>query len=289
MTGTIRLGTAGWVYEPWRDNFYPKGLRQKDELSYASARLGNIEINATFYSHQKAASFENWASATPNGFVFSVKGHQLITHIKRLKDVEIPLANFFASGVLALGAKLGPFCWQLPGNSRYDADRMAAFLALLPRTPEALVALAARSEGLKNEPYLDAGGVTQVRHAIEVRHESFATSRFIEQLRAHNVALVIADTAEWPYIDQTADFSYARLQGAPGAEAYTPEERSVRGDWLKAWAEGRPIADGTYVTGPEAGPPPRDVHAFFVSTDKDNAPHNARAVMAQLGLKGPGE
>jgi len=289
MTGTIRLGTAGWVYEPWRDNFYPKGLKQKDELSYSSARLGNIEINATFYSHQKAASFENWAAATPDDFVFSVKGHQLVTHIKRLKDVEIPVANFLASGVLALGRKLGPFCWQLPGNTRYDADRMEAFLALLPHTPEALVALASKSEGLKNEPYLDAAGVTKVRHAIEVRHESFATPRFIEQLRAHNVALVVADTSEWRYIDQTADFAYARLQGAPGAEAYTADERAVRGQWLKAWAEGRPVGDGKYVTGPEASPPPRDVHAFFVSTDKDNAPHNARAVMAQLGLAGPGE
>ncbi len=289
MTGTIRLGTAGWVYEPWRDNFYPKGLKQKDELAYSAARLGNIEINATFYSHQKAASFQNWAGATPENFVFSVKGHQLITHIKRLKDVEIPLANFFASGVLALGDKLGPFCWQLPGNAKYDAERVESFLALLPHTPEALLALAGKSEGLKNEPYLDLAGVTKIRHAIEVRHESFATPQFIEQLRAHNVALVVADTAEWAYIDQTADFAYARLQGAPGFEGYTADERALRGEWLRAWAEGRPVTDGPYVTGPEASPPPRDVHAFFVSTDKDNAPHNARAVMAQLGLKGPGE
>ena len=288
-TGTIRLGTAGWVYEPWRDNFYPKGLKQKDELAYSSAHLGNIEINATFYSHQKAASFQNWAAATPDDFVFSVKGHQFVTHIKRLKDVEIPVANFLASGVLALGRKLGPICWQLPGNTKYDAERMETFLALLPHTPEALVALAGKAEGLKTEPYLDVTGITRVRHAIEVRHESFAEPRFIAQLRAHNVALVVADTAEWPVIDQTADFSYARLQGAPGAEAYTPEQRSIRGRWLKAWAEGRPVADGRYVTAAEASPPPRDVHAFFVSTDKDNAPHNARAVMAELGLTGPGE
>jgi uncharacterized protein YecE (DUF72 family) len=289
MVGTIRLGTAGWVYAPWRDNFYPKGLKQKDELAYASARLGNIEINATFYSHQKAASFQNWAAATPDGFVFPVKGHQLVTHIRRLKDVAIPLANFFASGVLALGSKLGPFCWQLPGNSKYDPDRMEAFLGLLPHTPAALLALAGKAEGLKTEPWLDTTGISKVRHAIEVRHESFATPRFIEQLRANNVALVVADTAEWPYIDQTADFAYARLQGAPGAERYTPDERDVRGRWLKAWAEGHPVAEGRYVTVPEASAPPRDVFAFFVSTDKDNAPHNARAVMAQLGLVGPGE
>ena len=142
MAGTIRLGTAGWVFEPWRQSFYPKGLPQKQELSYAAARLGNIEINATFYSHQKAASFANWASQTPENFVFTVKGHQLVTHLKKLKDVEIPLANFFASGVMALGSRLGAFCWQLPSNLGYDEARLEAFLSLLPKTPEALVALA---------------------------------------------------------------------------------------------------------------------------------------------------
>ncbi|MBN9310417.1 DUF72 domain-containing protein [Devosia sp.] len=289
MAGTIRVGTAGWVFEPWRKSYYPEGLKQKDELAYSSARLGSIEINATFYSHQKAASFSNWAAQTPPGFVFTVKGHQFVTHIKRLKDVELPLANFFASGVMALGDRLGPFCWQLPGNSSYDEDRMEAFLALLPRTPEALVALAARTDYDKNPPFLDATGITRVRHAIEVRHKSFADPRFIAQLRAHNVALVVADTADWPYADQTADFAYARLQGAPGSESYSPGERDLRAQWLRAWSEGRP-ADGAPLVAP-AGPVPgdRDVFAFFVSTDKEHAPHNARAVMAALGLSGPGE
>lgn len=289
MAGTIRLGTAGWVFEPWRKTFYPEGLKQKDELAYSSRHLGNIEINAAFYSHQKPESFANWAAATPDSFVFSVKGHQLITHIKRLKDVEIPLANFFASGVMALGSKLGPFCWQLPGNSKYDADRMESFLSLLPHTPEALVALAKKGDFDKREPHLDATGITRVRHAIEVRHESFADPRFIAQLRAHNVALVVADTADWPYIDQTADFSYARLQGAPGAEAYTEAERDIRAGWLQSWSTGTPVTDGRYVAAAEASPPERDVHAFFVSTDKEHAPQNARAVMAKLGLTGPGE
>ena len=288
MAGTIRLGTAGWVFEPWRKSFYPEGLKQKDELAFASRHLGNIEINATFYSHQKPESFSNWAAATPEDFVFSVKGHQLVTHIKRLKDVELPLANFFASGVMALGRKLGPFCWQLPGNVSYDEARMEAFLALLPQTPEALLALAQKGNFDKREPHLDATGITRVRHAIEVRSKSFADARFIAQLRSHNVALVVADTADWPYLDQTADFSYARLQGAPGAEAYTEVERNVRAGWLDAWSSGKPV-DGPYITAAEAALPARDVHAFFVSTDKEHAPQNARAVMAQLGLKGPGE
>jgi uncharacterized protein YecE (DUF72 family) len=290
VTGTIRLGTAGWVFPPWRDNFYPKGLPQKQELAYAGARLGAIEINSTFYSHQKPQSFAAWAAEVPDGFMFAVKGHQFVTHIKRLKDVETPLANFFASGVMALGSKLGPFCWQLPGNVTYDAERMEAFLGLLPHSAEALVALAERhDEKLKTPPFLAPVGVGRVRHAIEVRHKSFAVPGFIEQLRRHNVALVVADTADWPYWDQTAHFSYARLQGAPGEDAYSGDERSRRGAWIGQLATGEACDAGPLVAAAEQRPPEREVFAFFVSTDKEHAPANARAVMAQLGLSGPGE
>jgi uncharacterized protein YecE (DUF72 family) len=271
--GTIRLGIAGWVFDEWRGGaFYPEGLKQKQELAYASRHLGSIEINATFYSHQKAASFEGWAAETPEDFVFSVKGHQLVTHLKRLKEVELPLANFFASGVLALGKRLGPFCWQLPGNMKYEAARLEAFVRLLPKDPEALL-----------EPFLDVSGISQVRHAIEFRHESFATAEVIELLRAHNVALVTADTAEWPVADRTADFVYCRLQGAPGAASYSPAERDSRANWLKAWAEGK-LADAPTLLPPEARPP-ADLFAYFVSTDKPHAPANAMAVMQTLGLK----
>ena len=288
MSGTIRLGTAGWVFEPWRGSFYPKGLPQKQELAFASARLGNIEINATFYSHQKPQSFTTWAAQVPDGFVFTVKGHQLVTHLKKLKDVEVPLANFFASGVLALGSKLGPFCWQLPGNLTYDEARLETFLGLLPHDSDALLRLAGKSdERLKEPPFLDTSRIGAVRHAIEVRHSSFATPRFIEQLRRHNVALVIADTSDWPYVDQTADFAYCRLQGAPGKDAYSPAERSVRAAWLGNLAAGQSLAAPT-VAPPDAERE-RDVFAFFVSTDKEHAPDNARAVMAELGLRGPGE
>lgn len=287
MSATIRLGTAGWVFEPWRGSFYPKGLTQKQELAYAAARLGTIEINATFYSHQKPSSFAKWAAEVPDDFVFTVKGHQLVTHLKKLKDVEVPLANFFASGVLALGRKLGPFCWQLPGNLGYDADRLEAFLALLPHDVDALLALAGKADDRLKEPaFLDATGVGAIRHAIEVRHQSFAVPAFIEQLRRHNVALVTADTADWPYVDQTADFAYLRLQGAPGMEAYTPKERSERAGWLADLAAGRPVQ--APLIAPAGSSVPRDVFAFFVSTDKEHAPDNARAVMAELGLKGPG-
>ncbi len=289
MGGAIRLGTAGWVYAPWRGSFYPEGLKQKDELAHASAHLGSIEINATFRQHQSPQSFARWAAEAPEGFVFSVKGHQLVTHLKRLKDVEVPLANMFGSGVLALGSRLGPFCWQLPPNVTYDAERMEAFLQLLPHTPDALVELARKAdERLGHPPFLEVAGVTQIRHAIEVRHESFATPAFLTQLRRHNVALVASDTAEWPHFDQTADFAYLRLQGAPGAERYDGAQLKQRGGWIADLSAGR-TPDAPRLDAAEKAPPARDVYAYFVSTDKEHAPHNARAVMAELGLRGPGE
>ena len=276
---------AGWVFDEWRGGqFYPAGHKQKDELSFASRHVTGIEINATFYSNQKAKTFENWASQTPPGFRFSVKGHQLVTHIKKLKDVEVPLANFFASGVLALGGRLGPICWQLPGNLSFNPERIEGFLKLLPHTAKDAVALAQRHDERVAEPALDTAGISTVRHAIEVRHKSFADPAFIALLRAHNVALVVADTADWPYFDQTADFTYCRLQGAPGADHYEPAELDAWARRLKALSAGKPLSDGTFVEPEQANPPDRDIFAFFVSTDKPNAPRNAIGIMERLGL-----
>ena len=174
MAGIARTGTAGWVFEPWRGTFFPEGLVQKKELAYASSRLGTIEINATFRANQKPESFAKWAGEARDGFVFSIKGPQLVTHIKRLKNCEQELANFFASGPLALGAKLGPFIWQLPPNVSYNRDVLSAFLALLPRTTADYVALAGKAdERLKSKPYLNTDGVGPIRHAIEMRNASF--------------------------------------------------------------------------------------------------------------------
>jgi uncharacterized protein YecE (DUF72 family) len=282
MAGTIRTGIAGWVYDEWRGGaFYPEGLKQKEELAYASRALTTIEINSTFYSHQKPASFEVWAAQTPDDFVFPVKGHQGITHIKRLKDVELPLANFFASGVLALGKRLGPFVWQLPGNMKYDAARMETFLALLPKTPDALLALAKKHDEKTKSPYFEMSGIDRVRHAIEVRHTSFAEPAFIEMLRANNVALIIADTSEWPAMDPTADFIYCRLQGAPGSDHYEDADLDVWAKRFSAFAAGKQV-EGTFVGAPEKSPKPKDVFAHFVSTDKKNAPRNAIALAKKL-------
>jgi uncharacterized protein YecE (DUF72 family) len=190
MAGTIRTGMAGWIFPEWRHGqFYPEGLKQKEELAWASRHVTAIEINSTFYQNQKPASFESWAAQTPETFVFTVKGHQVVTHIKRLKEVEQPVELFFNS-IAALGKRLGAVCWQLPPNFKLDLMRIEAFFRLLPR---------------------------DIRQAIEVRSTAFANPEFVDLLRTHNVALAVADTAEWPYYDQTADFTYGRLQGAAGA------------------------------------------------------------------------
>lgn len=275
---------AGWVFDAWRGGkFYPKGVKHADELAWASRQVTAIEINATFYKLQDPASFTAWAAATPEDFVFTVKGTQTITHHKRLKDVETPLANFFASGVLALGKRLGPICWQLPGNFKYDRERLAAFLALLPKTRQAALALARQHDALLPTPHLNAKGVSAIRHAIEVRHESFAVPEFIADLRRHNVALVVSDTADWPYGDQTADFTYCRLQGAPGADRYTPKALAGWADRLAALAGGLPT-DLSQVVAATPKAADRDVFAFFVATDKANAPGNAMSVARRLNI-----
>ncbi|HTJ57204.1 MAG TPA: DUF72 domain-containing protein [Devosiaceae bacterium] len=285
--GKIRVGIAGWNFADWRGEFYPKGLPQKQELNYASRALGAIEINSTFYGHQKPESFAAWAADTPEDFRFSVKAHQVITHIKRLKEVEGSLANFFGSGVLALGARLGPFVWQLPPNLSFNAERMETFFALLPQTPEALVALAEKADGVKRPPFTEATGIARVRHAIEVRHKSFADPGFIDLLSRHNIALITADTAEWPNMDVTADFAYLRLQGAPGADHYEETELDLWAERLKALASGERLPGGIFAGAGVGDGKPRDVFAYFVSTDKVHAPRNAMAVMQRLGVEPP--
>ena len=212
-----------------------------------------------------------------------MKGHQGITHIKRLKDVATPVANFLASGPLALGKRLGPFVWQLPPNMKFDPARMEAFLDLLPRTPDALLALARTHDDKTRAPFLDASGIATVRHAVEVRHESFADPAFIALMRAHNVALVVADTDRWPTLDPTADFIYCRLQGAPGSDHYEPADIDRWAARVRAWADGRPMTDGPFVVASETDPMPRDVFVHFVSTDKEHAPRNAMALAERLG------
>ncbi len=214
--GRIRIGISGWRYPPWRRGaFYPQGLPQRRELAYAAGLFATIEINGTFYSLQRPERFAEWHAATPRGFVFAVKGGRFITHMKKLKDVEAPLANFFASGVLRLKEKLGPILWQFPPNLGFDEARFEAFFALLPRDTDAAARLARRHDHrVAGRAFFEAQPTRSIRHAVEIRHESFRTPRFVALLRRHRIALVFADAVGWPYFeDVTADFLYLRFHG----------------------------------------------------------------------------
>ncbi len=212
--GAVRIGMAGWVYPDWRGTFYPKGTTQKNELAYASRQVTSIELNGSFYSLQKPSSWQNWRESTPDDFVFSVKAPRFITHIRRLDDVHEPLANFFASGILSLGTKLGPVLWQLPPSLEFEPYLIERFLAMLLHTTTEAVALAAqRGARMTGKEYLETDAERPVRHAFEMRHPSFNSVEAVELLRRHGVAAVYGDSeGKWPVVDAvTADFRYARL------------------------------------------------------------------------------
>jgi uncharacterized protein YecE (DUF72 family) len=290
MPGTIRIGISGWRYEPWRGVFYPADLPQRSELAFASRRLSTIEINGSFYSLQRPEYYARWHDETPDGFVFSVKGGRYITHMRRLRDIEAPLANFLASGIANLGAKLGPFLWQFPPSFRFDADRLRAFLALLPRDTDAATALARRRDArLAGRARLAYGPTRPLRHAIEVRHESFETPAFVELLREQRIALVVADTAgTWPYAeDLTADFVYVRLHGDRElyVSGYTPSALERWAARIRTWAAGRQVADARLLApGARAPLVPRDVYVYFDNDIKVKAPRDAMRLAGMLGV-----
>ena len=193
---TLRIGISGWRYAPWRGVFYPKDLPQRAELEYASRQVGSIELNGSFYSLQRPASYARWSADTPRGFVFAVKGPRFITHVKRLRDIDGPLANFLASGIFELGPKLGPILWQTPPNLHFDEALFDAFLARLPRDTAQAAELARRHDGhIKGPVSVTPDRKRRLRHALEIRHPSFMCEDFIALLRRHKVALVVADTA----------------------------------------------------------------------------------------------
>ena len=284
----IRIGVSGWTYTPWRGNFYPTGLRQKDELSYAASQFNALEINGTFYGMQVPQSFARWAAAVPDDFVFAVKGPRFLTHMLKLTRIEAPLANFFASGPLALGHKLGPILWQFPERFGFDPDRLLPFFEMLPRTHSAAARLAARHDHrLRAAAHLEIVDDLPIRHAIEIRHAGFREPRFIDLLRRHNVALVCADTVDWPLLmDLTADFAYCRLHGSTELykSRYSQAEIERWAGRVDAWAHGRRMADGNFVTAPLDDGKRRDVYVFFDNTDKLQAPDNARELMQALDV-----
>ena len=287
---TIRIGISGWRYPPWRGKFYPPGLRQDDELAYAASHLSSIEINGSFYSLQRPESYAAWYAAAPKGFVFANKGNRFITHTLRLRDPVKPLANVFASGVFALREKLGPFLWQLPPNFQFDADRLEGFLSQLPHDTAAALALARMHEPrMLGRELLEIDRKRPLRHAIEVRHESFQDPAFIALLRKYKVALVVADTAgKWPYMeDVTAGFMYLRLHGDAElyASGYSDEALARWAGRIRAWTTGGQPEDAHLVS--STAPPKRatrDLYCFFDNDIKVRSPYDARRLMDVLGL-----
>ncbi|MGH7132133.1 MAG: DUF72 domain-containing protein [Phycisphaerales bacterium] len=291
----LRVGISGWTFAPWRGNFYPKGLTQKRELAYASRRFNALEINGTFYSLQRPESFRNWYEQTPPGFVFTLKGPEYLTHKRRLKEPLQPLANFFASGVLGLREKLGAILWQLPPNMIFDKDRVAEFLDLLPHDTTELVRLAKKHDSfVEGHVELETDAKRPVRHAVEFRHESFMTEPFVDLLRKHNVAMVIADAAsKFPTAeDVTADWIYVRLHGARELDetGYTPREIAGWAGKIRAWSKGGEPPDPRRIGGKApAAKSGRDVYTFFDNTAvKLRSPVDARRMVEELGA-GPSE
>ena len=264
-----RIGISGWTYAPWRGVFYPPKLPHRLELEYAAERLDSIEINGSFYSLQRPTSYRTWAERTPDEFVFSVKGGRYITHILRLKNARGAVANFFASGVLALGPKLGPLLWQLPPTLQFEVGEVDAFLGMLPRTTTEAAVLARETTLKEDRTHLAAGEERPLRHAVEVRHASFDVPDVVALARAHGVAIVLADTAgRYPVIrETTADFVYVRLHG--DEELYTS---GYTEESLDRWAAelGVHLAQGT------------DVYAYFDNDVKVRAPYDAMGLRDRL-------
>jgi len=286
----MRIGISGWRYEPWRKVFYPDDLAQHRELEFASRAFPSIEINGSFYSLQSPASWTAWHDATPGDFVFSVKGPRYITHILRLRNVLRPLANFFASGVFNLRGKLGPILWQFPPQLAYDVGLFEQFLAMLPRDTAAALQLARRRDArMHGRSTLRIDANRRLRHAVEIRHPSFATGEFVAQLRRHGIALVVADTAgKWPYLeDVTADFLYLRLHGDKQlyASGYTDAALDRWADRIRRWQLGGEPADAQRVGGRATARRGRDVYCYFDNDIKVRAPFDADRLMTRLGLQ----
>lgn len=260
----IRIGVGGWTFEPWRQTFYPAGLRQKDELSWMASQLSAVEVNGTFYRTQTPATFRSWHDATPDSFTFTLKAPRYATNRKVLAEAGDSIARFTDSGIAELGPKLGPILWQFAPTKRFEADDTAAFLDLLPREVHGL----------------------RLRHAVEVRHPSFAAPEFVEMTRERGIAIVLAGDSDYPAIpDPTADFAYLRIMGTEeGFEAgYAPKALDLWAARVRALAAGAapeglaPVAEGA------PAPVERDVFLFVISGHKALNPRAAMALRARLG------
>ncbi len=283
------IGVSGWSYKAWRGDFYPDDLPRRRELAYLSRRFNAVEVNGTFYSLQKPETFRRWREATASDFLFAVKGSRFITHAKKLKEVEKPLANFFAQGVLRLGEKLGPILWQFPASFRFDEARLAAFLELLPRDTEEAARLASRhDERVAGRAHAETDRRRRLRHALEVRRPDWLGPRLVRLLRRHGVALAFSHSADWPYAEElTAGFVYLRLHGAPHTYASEYGAKAL-GRWagrIRRWRNGDEPPDAERVT--DRKPPRRkgrDVYAFFDNDAEGHAPRDAERLAERVGM-----
>ena len=256
-------------------------------MSYVSRHFATVEINGTHYSLQRPEFFARWHDETPHDFVFAVKGSRFVTHMKQLNDIEAPLANFFAQGVLRLDAKLGPILWQFSPRFVFDADKLDRFFTLLPRDSEAAAALAQRHDHrVAGRAWTAPARRRELRHAVEIRHQSFLDREFIRLLRQHDIALVFADTVDWPYAeDITADFVYLRLHGSEElyASGYDDDALDRWAARIRAWSAGLQPDDAQLID--RAARPPshrRDVYVYFDNDAKGRAPFDAQALRRRL-------
>lgn len=285
----VRIGTSGWVYPPWRGTFYPEGLAHRRELEYLSRSVNTVEVNGSFYSLQRPERYRGWFEQTPTNFVFSVKGARYITHMKQLRDIHAPLANFFASGVLALEHKLGPILWQLPPTMRFDPERLARFFAQLPPTTARAAELARHHDDkLKAPPHTTIEADRPLRHAVEVRHPSFADASCVRLLREHDIALVVSDSAgTWPQLeDVTSDLVYVRLHGDEElyASGYTESALDSWADKIARWRAGASPRT-PHTVAPMASRRRRDVFVYFDNDIKVKAPGDAIALGEKLDVQ----
>jgi uncharacterized protein YecE (DUF72 family) len=260
----IRVGIGGWTYAPWRNNFYPAKLTQKRELEYASRQLRAIEINGTYYSPQKPATYARWRSETPDGFMFSLKAPRFTTDRRTLADAGKAIDDFVFGGLAEFGDRLGPILWQLPPYKAFDRADLAAFLDQLPRD-------------------LDGHAL---RHVLEVRHASFKSAEYLELARKYRVPTVFTDSPQYPsFADVTGDFVYARLMRSESAipTGYADADLDHWAQRAKQWAGGGDPADLPRVSAP-GGPAttaPRDVFVYFISAAKERNPAAAQALQGR--------
>jgi uncharacterized protein YecE (DUF72 family) len=265
--GRIRVGISGWSYDSWRGDFYPADLPRKQWLPWISRRFATLEANGSFYSLLSPSTYGAWYEQTPRELRIALKGSRFITHNKKLGDARVALANFLASGVLALREKLGPILWQLSSRQVFDRERLAGFLTLLPRDTRSAAELAADHDERVAQPYLAGEPNHRIRHVLEPRHPSFLQPDSIELLRRARVALAVSHAGRWPMFEETtASFTYVRLHGAPEtyASGYSDEQLAAWARKIRAWSR-----EG-------------DVYVYFDNDARGHAPHDAERLTGRL-------